>query len=628
MMNAIVRRGPDDAGAWLDNDCGVALGHRRLSIVDLSPMGHQPMLSASGRYVLVFNGEIYNHNELRAELGDRQRWRGSSDTETLLAAIEAWGLSDALRRCAGMFAFALWDRLDRELTLARDRSGEKPLYYGLAAGRFVFASDLASIVALNGGMPEIDWTSARTYFLHNSVPAPASIYKDLFKLSPGCLIVVRPDDAKAVSPMQQQAWWSALAVANGPRFLGDKQEAADELERLLVRAIGFQMLADVPVGAFLSGGIDSSLVCAMMQQASTQPIRTFSIGFERKEFNEAPHAKAVAEHLGTSHIDLIVTSAMAADLAPSLGAMWSEPFADSSQIPTAILARLAAQHVTVALTGDGGDELFCGYARYQTALELETLPARRALALGLSLLPASAMAALIRAIPLRSAKRARAENIGRIREILSAPTPMSRYARQLYQPAWHASLLRGGLTGVAGVQDFGVPHGDLLNAYGLADALEYLPSDILTKVDRAGMAVSLETRIPLLDAGIVEFALSLPSDIKRADAGFKFPLRALLYRHVPREMVDRPKMGFGIPLGEWLRHELKDWAASHIAAVDELFEPAAVEKLWAQHQRETHDWSAPLWRIIMFRAWREAQQDARVFGDGQSLVKRQSIVAQ
>lgn len=628
MTHAIIRRGPDDAGAWLDEEIGVALGHRRLSIVDLSPAGHQPMQSSTGRYVLVFNGEIYNHNELRAELGEAVRWRGASDTETLLAAIETWGVEAALRRCAGMFAFALWDRVDRELTLARDRFGEKPLYYGIAAGRFVFASDLASIVALNGGPLEIDWNAARTYFLHNSVPAPASIYKGVFKLSPGCLIVVRPDNVQQASPSRQKAWWSALDIANGPRFLGDARDAVAELERLLTRAIGFQMLADVPVGAFLSGGIDSSLVCAMMQRASTRPVRTFSIGFERKEFDEAPHAKAVAAHLGTSHTDLTVTSAMAADLAPSLGAMWSEPFADSSQVPTAILARLAAKDVTVALTGDGGDELFCGYTRYQTALELETLPARRAIALGLSLLPTSMMAALLRAMPMRSARRARAENIDRIREILSGPTPMSRYARQLYQPAWHAGLLRDGLAGVATVKDYGVPHGDLLNAYGLADAMEYLPSDILTKVDRAGMAVSLETRVPLLDPSIVEFALSLPSDIKRSDGGFKFPLRDLLYRHVPRHLVDRPKMGFGIPLGEWLRHGLKDWAGSHISVVDELFEPAAVEHLWAQHQSGARDWSPVLWRIIMFRAWREAQQGARAFADGQALVKRPSYAAQ
>lgn len=627
MTNAIVRRGPDDEGAWLDDASGVALGHRRLSIVDLSPAGHQPMSSASGRYVLVFNGEIYNHTELRAELGQAQPWRGASDTETLLAAIEAWGVEAALRRCAGMFAVALWDCEARELTLARDRFGEKPLYYGVAAGRFVFASDLSSIIALGGTAPEIDWTAARTYFLHSSVPAPASIYKGIYKLSPGCLIVVRPDTAHLAAPFQQKAWWSAFQVASGPRFHGDAKDAVAELERLLTRAIGFQMLADVPVGAFLSGGIDSSLVCAMMQRASSRPVRTFSIGFERKEFNEAPHAKAVAAHLGTSHTDLTVTSAMAADLAPSLGAMWSEPFADSSQVPTAILARLAAQDVTVALTGDGGDELFCGYTRYQTALELERLPARQAIALGLSLLPTSMMAALVRAIPLRSAKRARAENIDRIREILSAPTAMSRYARQLYQPAWHATLLRDGLAGVAGVKDYGVPHGDLLNAYGLADALEYLPSDILTKVDRAGMAVSLETRVPLLDPSIVEFALSLPSDIKRADGGFKFPLRDLLYRHVPRAMIDRPKMGFGIPLGEWLRHELKDWAAAHINVVDELFEPAAVEQLWAQHQSGARDWSPVLWRIIMFRAWREAQQGARAFGDGQALVQRPNYAA-
>lgn len=622
MTDAIVRRGPDEHGAWLDDQAGVALGHRRLSIVDLSPTGHQPMTSQSGRYVIVYNGEIYDHLALRAEVGAGHPWRGGSDTETLLAAIERWGVEEALKRCSGMFALALWDRETGELTLARDRFGEKPLYYGWAAGRFVFSSDLAAITALPGAALEIDWDAARAYFLHNSVPAPAAIYRGVYKLSPGCLLKVRPAGAREAGPAGEKAWWAVLEVARRPTFEGSSQEAADELERLLERTIGLQMLADVPVGAFLSGGIDSSLVCALMQKASSTPVRTFSIGFENPAYDEAPHAKAVARHLGTDHTDLTVTSAMAAELAPSLGSIWTEPFADSSQIPTAILARLTADQVTVSLSGDGGDELFCGYDRYKIALQLEKLPARRVIALGLSLFPPAFSAAIINRIPHPAARRARAENIARIQEILSAPTALSRYAMQVYQADWHGKLLRGGLGDVAVAREFAEPHGDVLNAYGLVDALDYLPNDILTKVDRAGMAVSLETRIPLLDRSVAEFAISLPSRLKRVDGVAKRPLRDLLYRHVPRAIVDRPKMGFGIPLGDWLRGDLRDWAEPLITQSDELFDDAMVAGLWNEHQSGARDWQAPLWRVIMFRAWREAQSQGRSFGDGVPLNQR------
>lgn len=627
MTDAITRRGPDDHGAWLDDQAGVALGHRRLSILDLSAAGHQPMVSASGRYQMVFNGEVYDHLDLRAALGSDRAWRGGSDTETLLAAIDAWGLEKTLARCSGMFALALWDLKTGELTLARDRFGEKPLYYGWAAGRFVFASDLSSILALPGPAPEIDWIAARTYFLHNSVPAPASIYCGVYKLSPGCLLTVRPGDARDAGPVRQRHWWSAVEVASRPRFQGDAREAVAELERLLTRAIGLQMLADVPVGAFLSGGVDSSLVCALMQRSSATPVRTFSIGFEHPDFDESPHARAVAEHLGTRHTDLTVTSAMAADLAPSLGAIWSEPFADSSQVPTAILAHLTAGEVTVSLSGDGGDELFCGYTRYQTALELERLPGRGAIALGLSILPPATTAALIRMLPHPSARRARTENIARIREILSAPTAMGRYARQIYQPEWHGRLLRDGLDGATVSHDHGAPHGDLLNAYGLADALDYLPNDILVKVDRAAMAASLETRVPLLDRAVAEFALTLPSEIKRMDGAFKWPLRDLLYRHVPRALIDRPKKGFGIPLGDWLRGDLRAWAEPLVMQSDELFDDAAIQALWREHQSGQRDWQGQLWRVIMFRAWRQAQGERPAFGQGAPVTERNASVA-
>lgn len=626
MTDAIVRRGPDDSGVWLDEQVGVAFGHRRLSILDLSPAGHQPMASVSGRYKMVFNGEIYDHLDLRASLGAGHVWRGGSDTETLLAAIDAWGLESTLARCSGMFALALFDRETRELTLARDRFGEKPLYYGWAAGRFVFASDLSSILALPGPAPEIDWEMARAYFVHNSVPAPGSIYSGLYKLSPGCLLVVRLGEERAASPASQRAWWSAVEVANRPRFQGDAREAVAELERLLSHAIGLQMLADVPVGAFLSGGVDSSLVCALMQQSSSRPVRTFSIGFENPDYDESPHARAVAEHLGTDHTDLLVTSAMAADLVPSLGAIWSEPFADSSQVPTAILTNLAAGEVTVSLSGDGGDELFCGYTRYQMALEMERLPGRPAIAGALSVLPPAMTASLIRLLPHPSARHAKPENIARIRNILSAATPMGRYDRQIYPPVWKGGLLRGEASGSRS-QDCGVPHGDLLNAYGLADAIEYLPSDILTKVDRAAMAASLETRVPLLDRAVAEFALTLPSAIKRMDGTFKWPLRDVLYRHVPRSLIDRPKKGFGIPLGQWLRGDLRAWAEPLVLQSDELFDDEAVATLWREHQSGQRDWQSELWRVIMFRAWREAQSGCPAFGQGAPVTERNAPVA-
>ena len=627
MTDGIARRGPDDQGFWLDDQAGVALGHRRLSILELSPAGHQPMVSVSGRYQIVFNGEIYDHMELRAALGNGHAWRGGSDTETLLAGIDAWGLEATLAKCSGMFAIALFDRKTGELTLARDRFGEKPLYYGWAAGRFVFASDLSAILALPGPPPEIDWDMARAYFTHNSVPAPASIYRGLYKLSPGCLLVVRANDARDASPARERAWWSAIEVANRPPFQGNAEDAVAELERLLFRAIRLQMLADVPVGAFLSGGVDSSLVCALMQHSASRPVRTFSIGFENPDFDESPHAKAVAQHLGTQHTDLTVTSAMAADLVPSLGAIWSEPFADSSQIPTAILSNLAAGEVTVSLSGDGGDELFCGYTRYQMALELERLPGRPALGLALSILPPAITAALIRLMPHPSARRARPENIARLREILSNPTAMGRYGRQVYQPSWQGGLLRGGGVGPVERHDSGVPHGDLLNAYGLADTLEYLPSDILTKVDRAAMAASLETRVPLLDRAVAEFALTLPSGIKRMDGAFKWPLRDLLYRHVPRPIIDRPKMGFGIPLGQWLRGDLRAWAEPLVLQSDELFDDAAVAALWREHQSGQRDWQSDLWRVIMFRAWRQTQRDRPAFGQGAPVTERNASVA-
>ena len=617
MADSLAHRGPDDAGVWLDAEAGIALAHRRLAILDLSPAGHQPMLSACTRFVLVFNGEIYNHLELRREL--ECPWRGHSDTETLLAAFAAWGVAATLQRCVGMFALALWDRQRRELTLARDRMGEKPLYYGWQNGCFLFGSELKALRRHPAFRSEIDRSALALYMRHNYVPAPHSIFQGIAKLPPGCMLTVSTSVSGTIEPVP---YWSVRAAAcsglNSP-FPGNDSEAADELEHLLRQSVRGQMLADVPVGAFLSGGIDSSTVVALMQQEASRPVRTFTIGFHESDYDEALHAQAVAAHLGTRHSHLYVTPDEALAVIPLLPAIYDEPFADSTQIPNLLLSRMTRNEVTVALSGDGGDELFAGYGRYFVARRLwnrmAPLPPalRRGLAWGAGRLPAwlwTGMARLFAAkLPMKLRDGRSAERIEQLARLLR-----SRDAEALYRELlshWHAP--ESIVVAASGTPELDLPMERMVyeNRMMFLDQSHYLPDDILVKVDRAAMGVSLETRVPMLDHRIVEFAWSLPLDMKIRDGQGKWLLRQVLYRHVPKDLIDRPKMGFGVPIDVWLRGPLKDWAEALLDANrlrrEGYFDSEPIRRKWAEHLSGRRNWAYHLWDVLMFQAWLEAQ---------------------
>ncbi|OIO02738.1 MAG: asparagine synthase (glutamine-hydrolyzing) [Desulfovibrionaceae bacterium CG1_02_65_16] len=624
MTAALAHRGPDDAGVWTDAEAGIGLGHRRLSILDLSPLGRQPMFSASGRFVLSYNGEAFNHARLRQELAEAgRRFKGGSDTEVLLAAIEEWGLTRALTRCVGMFALALWDRRERVLSLARDRLGVKPLYYGhLTGGGVLFASELKALRRHACFDAALDRDALTLYFRHNYIPAPHSIYAQAKKLLPGEILVI---DAKGE---RRERYWDVEAVWREgfeEPLTSDDDEATDALERLLTDAVGLRMLADVPVGALLSGGIDSSLVTALMQKQSTRPVRTFSIGFAEAAWNEAPHAAAVARRLGCQHTELIVSARDLLDIVPDMPRLWDEPFADSSQIPTAILCRLARRHVTVALSGDGGDELFSGYARYPWTLRAHAL---------LSAIPAplrGAAHALLRALPTalwgllpRGHKlRWRLDALGAAdfealyRHFVSHLKDPAALIPGAREPQYAAALLR--------------PMGDTPDArrawMSLADILNYLPDDILTKVDRASMAVGLEARTPLLDHRVAEFAARTPMSRKVRGGQSKWLLRQVLRRHVPESLTDRPKMGFGVPIAAWLKGELRPWASDLLspAAVRAggLLDADMVARMWREYLAGEDNWCHCLWDVLMFQAWREADES----GDAASRSKPVDITA-
>lgn len=623
MARAIVTRGPDDSGLWVDGNSRVGLGHRRLSIVDLSAAGHQPMLSRNGRYVLVFNGEIYNHMGCRASLAATQVvWRGHSDTETLLAGFEAWGIVGTLARCIGMFAFAVWDKATQSLTLGRDRMGEKPLYYGWqGTGRqatFLFGSELKAFKAHPAFMARIDRNALCLLMRHNYIPAPYSIYQGISKLEAGCLLTV----SLAQPEPRVERYWSTASVAMSgcaAPFAGTPAQAVDALEVLLKSAVQQQMMADVPLGAFLSGGIDSSTVVALMQAQSSSPVKTFTIGFNEEGYNEAVHAKAVAKHLGTEHTELYVSAQQALDVIPQLPALYCEPFSDSSQIPTFLVSQLARQQVTVSLSGDAGDELFCGYNRYllanQVWKKLSLLPAsgRRLAAKGLTVLSSSRWNALLGPFQGVFPASLRQANIGdklhKAAGVLATGSVDALYLGLVSH--WHdpASIVIGGteaptlLTGNAPRLD-GL---DDIQRMMALDALTYLPDDILVKVDRAAMGVSLEGRVPFLDHRVVEFAWSLPQSMKLRDGVGKWVLRQVLYRHVPKELIERPKMGFGVPIGDWLRGPLRDWAE---ALLDEArlrregyFHPGPIRQKWAEHLSGARHWEYHLWDVLMFQAW-------------------------
>ena len=623
MARQISHRGPDDQGVWTDAGAGFALAHRRLSILDLSPQGHQPMLSYCGRYVIAFNGEVYNFAAIRDELeqaGVAPAWRGHSDTEVMLAAVVAWGMEAALKKFVGMFAFALWDREMRTLSLARDRLGEKPLYYGWQGQTFLFGSELKVLKAHLAFRAEIDRDALTLFLRHNAIPAPYSVYKGIYKLPPGTFLQLRAGqrDARPVT------YWSAQSVAEaGQRnlFTGSDAEATMELERLLGEAVGGQMVADVPLGAFLSGGIDSTTIVALMQAQSSRPVRTFTIGFNETGYNEAEHARAVARHLGTEHTELYVTPQDAMNVIPNLSSVYDEPFADSSQIPTCLVSHLARRHVTVSLSGDGGDELFGGYNRYFWARSIwrklgwAPRPLRAALAGVLTTLPPSswntAFQKLGRWLPAKLCYANPGDKLHKVADILAVRSPEEIYLGLVSHWKNPAQLVRGShepptlLTDPAHRAD--LP--DFEHRMMYLDTVTYLPDDILAKVDRAAMSVSLETRVPLLDHRVVEFAWTLPLHMKIRQGQGKWLLRQVLYRHVPQALMDRPKMGFGVPIDHWLRGPLKDWAAALIESGrltrEGVFDPIPIQRKWAEHQSGSRNWSYYLWDVLMFQQWQE-----------------------
>lgn len=624
MADSIRLRGPDSDGYWADPSAGIGLAHRRLAIVDLTAAGHQPMLSASGRYVIVLNGEIYNHGQIRQALqqdGLAPVWRGHSDTETLLAAIDVWGLPATLQRCIGMFAIALWCRQTRSLMLARDRLGEKPLYYGWqGSGQqavFLFGSELKALRAHPACARQID-RSALAYFMQfNRVGGTQSIYQGLHKLQPGCWMSV----SQAAPTPVVHCYWSVAEVARqglASPFVGSAEDAIAALDTLLSDAVGQQMMADVPLGAFLSGGIDSSLIVALMQKQSSRPVKTFSIGFNEAQFNEAQHAKAVAKHLGTDHTELYVTADQAMAVIPRLPSLYCEPFADSSQIPTFLVSQLARQHVTVSLSGDAGDELFCGYRRYQftarvwQALGKLPLPLRR---LAARLLTTPSAEAWNRLLSVFTRRRA-GDQLHKAAAVLASRSVDDLYRNIVVHWSRPGDLVLGaaGPDGLVPGQASAVQGLGEIDQMMLIDLLSYLPDDILVKVDRAAMGVSLETRVPFLDHRVVEFAASLPLALKRRDGEAKWPLRQLLYRHVPKALVDRPKMGFGVPVGDWLRGPLRDWAepllSDTLLRQQGFLHAAPIRRKWAEHLSGHRDWQAYLWDVLMFQAWLEQEQAA------------------
>jgi asparagine synthase (glutamine-hydrolysing) len=612
MADSMRHRGPDDGGAWCDTDAGIALAQRRLSIIDLSPAGHQPMVSASGRFVIVYNGEVYSHEEIRPELVARGiRFRGHSDTEVILESCEAFGVRATVDRLIGMFAFVLWDREQRTLTLVRDRLGIKPLYWGGFGSLFLFGSELRALTCHPGWTPFIDRRAAAAFLRRNCVPAPGSIYRGVNKLLPGHILTRRADGS-----LTDEVFWDARTVA----ALGQRQpltlddgEATDRLEALLADAVGRRMVADVPLGAMLSGGIDSSLVVALMQQAADRPVKTFSIGFERAGYDEACHAKAVAAHLGTDHTELYLTADDALAVVPGLAAMWDEPFADSSQIPTYLVSQMARRHVTVALSGDGGDELFAGYNRHLFAAgawrRLRRAPAalRRPVAAAMTALPLAAWDRLGAWVPAGRRLARPGEMAHKLASVLACRDDQALY--QSLTRHWDdpARVMTGLETDAEAPLDPALGLSDTVERMQLWDLLGYLPDDILTKVDRASMAVSLEARVPLLDHRVVAFAWSLPRTMKIRNGTSKWLLRQVLFRHVPQALVERPKMGFAVPLAQWLRGPLRDWAEDLLdpgaLADGGLIEPAPVRTLWDRHLAG-HDHQFPLWDVLMLEAWR------------------------
>ena len=613
MARSLVHRGPDGTNLWWDAAVGLGFGHTRLAIVDLSAAASQPMISANGRYVISYNGELYNAADLRDELGPaRLNWRSRSDTEVLLEACATWGVEPALRRANGMFAFSLWDRQTRTLSLARDRLGIKPLYWGAFGGLFLFGSELKSLRMHDGWRPEIDRDALATYMRWGYVPAPLSIYRGVFKLEPGSILRIAPGGKPEIS-----AYWDIAEVERAGRAARTSSNGASAIERmheLLNDAVRRQLVSDVPLGVFLSGGIDSSTVTALMQANSGRPIKSFSIGFRETGFDEAEAAKAVARHIGTDHTELYVEPAHALEVVPGLATHYDEPFGDPSQIPTYLLSEMTRQHVTVALSGDGGDEVFAGYDRYFLAQTVNRwigrIPrtARRPLACAMRAVPAGVGNALGRYLMPRRGFSQPGDKLHRLAAMLLEGED-GVYREMLTH--WRApeELVLEGSDAKGPLWDADLPHRlpDALERMQYLDTITYLPDDILTKVDRASMAVSLEARVPLLDHRVVELAWQLPSQLKAKDGRGKWLLRQVLYKHVPRALVDRPKMGFAVPIGEWLRGPLRDWAEDLLDETrmrkDGILRTDVVRRSWDDHLGGRRNWQYQLWDVLMFQAW-------------------------
>ena len=632
MINAIRYRGPDDSGVWVDQNVGLALGHARLSILDLSPEGHQPMASASGRFVMSYNGEVYNFAELRSELETGGvKFRGHSDTEVMLAAFEVWGLEKSLQRFVGMFAFALWDRESGILHLGRDRLGIKPLYYGWVNGQFVFGSELKVFEQVPNFERSVHRDSLALFMRYAYVPEPWSIYHDVYKLPAGCLFSITPAQARApqgfspeadqgVATLRPVRFWSARSIIESgvcSPFTGTEEEAIVQLDRLLREAISLRMISDVPLGAFLSGGVDSSVVVALMQAQSAKPVKTFTIGFHEEDYNEAIHAAEVARHLGTDHTELYVTPAEAMAVIPRLPDMYDEPFGDSSQIPTYLVSQLARRHVTVSLSGDGGDELFAGYNRYfwgrQLWRQVSWLPqsVRRGMAKGIRSISPELLNETSRKLRvLVPVMPSFGDKLHKLAEILAMKDPEAMYLGLVSIWKDPGRIVIGSQEPRTSLTDRSrwANVGNFTLQMMALDLVTYLPDDILTKVDRASMAVSLEARVPLIDHRVVEFAWRIPLSMKIQKEGEgKWLLRQVLYRYVPKHLIERPKMGFGVPIGYWLRGPLRQWAED---LLDEgrlrregYFHPKPIREKWTEHLSGQRNWQYLLWNVLMFQAW-------------------------
>jgi asparagine synthase (glutamine-hydrolysing) len=617
MIDAINHRGPDDRGIWFDENIGIGLAHARLSILDLTSAGHQPMLSTSKNFVMIFNGEIYNHSHLRKDLDaiKIRNWLGHSDTETLLLSIEQWGLDQTLKKAFGMFAIALWDKRDGSLHLACDRMGEKPIYYGMVDNQFVFASELKSIKKFPNFNNPIDRNSVALFLRFNSIPSPYSIYENIFKLEPGHILKF---DTKKREYCKYQYWSTINEYEQGKKneFIGSPEDAVNQLEIILSNAVSSQMQSDVPLGAFLSGGIDSSTIVALMQSQSDHKVNTFSIGFDSEEFNEAKHARLVAKHLGTNHYDMYVTEHDALNVIPHLSKIYDEPFADSSQIPTFLVSKFAKQKVTVALSGDAGDELFGGYNRYLFSKKMfnrinnAPILFHKLISIAIFALSEQKWNSVLNfLLPNRYADFG--HKLHKVANTISSNSIRDLHFKlvsQIHNPSdWllnfteYTTFLNDDVERFIGLNDT-----EKMMAY---DLMTYLPTDILTKVDRAAMAVSLETRIPFLDPNVIKFSASLPIEFKIRDGVTKWVVREVLYKYVPKELIERPKMGFGVPLSEWKRGPLRDWA-EYLLDEKRLYEEGFfnvefVRQKWSEHLSGKYNWHYQLWNILMFQSWLE-----------------------